>query len=565
MPNTLNALPQTGPLSLEAIADTFYLYAAYADGNPVALSAYYGDFTKQYNPPSGPQVSFQTTTSPSTPPIPVSITKRINFDPFHGKRFGFPVPLSINSPTNNYNVYDNANVYTLANYGLAVNTPGMPFNITVTNNSSIGSVKYTAPSTSPTTKSFTTPGTYTWTVPAGVTSINIVVVGAGGGGGFSSGFPFFKKSGGGGGGGVKTLNDFGVTVGSIITITVGRGGVTGTNGYGGNSSVSISNTTANGGQNGYNSTSGGGGGAAGGTGGAAGGSGTYTTVGKGGTTIAAPYGVGGDGDVNGTDGAVFISYATVNGTATDASGTAAMAIGVSSDGSKIFNQYASVQLINNGTITGNTNKTPARSYGGGTYTINEGQDKVNWSVSGGGGGGQGGGPHDAGYSAGASGGGGGGASGSVNVKQGDVISVVGGGGGIGGQVYNGGGGGGGGGSVTLNGISVGSAPGGGGGGSGGGSYGGGGGGGGGGGYTDGNGNSGYGGYGGSGSASISWQPNLPGGTALNLTYHTTIINNNVIQGGPGSDSSKQNPGYSIVGIQFVNDGVKGKSPIGPTK
>ena len=46
-------------------------------------------------------------------------------------------------------------------------------------------------------QAFTTPGTYSWTAPAGVTSVSVVCVGGGGAGG-TNGIVFY----GGGGGGL---------------------------------------------------------------------------------------------------------------------------------------------------------------------------------------------------------------------------------------------------------------------------------------------------------------------------------------------------------------------------
>jgi hypothetical protein len=64
-------------------------------------------------------------------------------------------------------------------------------------------------------KAFTSSGT--WTVPAGVTSVKVLVVGGGGGGGGST-------AGGGGGGGVIYNSNYPVTPG-VITVTVGDGGL----------------------------------------------------------------------------------------------------------------------------------------------------------------------------------------------------------------------------------------------------------------------------------------------------------------------------------------------------
>ena len=58
---------------------------------------------------------------------------------------------------------------------------------------------------------------YSFTVPAGITKVDYLVVGGGGGG----------ASGGGGAGGVLMSNDYSVTPGASIAIAVGAGGVGG--------------------------------------------------------------------------------------------------------------------------------------------------------------------------------------------------------------------------------------------------------------------------------------------------------------------------------------------------
>lgn len=126
-----------------------------------------------------------------------------------------------------------------------------------------------------TVESFTTVGTTSWTAPAGVTSVNYLVVAGGGSGGGQG------PSGGGGAGGVVT-GTLAVTPGSSYTVTVGAGGIsTGGsvdgNGRPGNNSV-FSTVTALGGGGGiaYSTDSGtwassgvgnGGSGGGGGTGG----------------------------------------------------------------------------------------------------------------------------------------------------------------------------------------------------------------------------------------------------------------------------------------------------------
>ena len=69
---------------------------------------------------------------------------------------------------------------------------------------------------------FLTVGTYSVTIPTGVSALNYLVVGGGGGGG----------SGGGGGGGVLSGLNFGVTPNASYTVTVGAGGRGGCGGAG---------------------------------------------------------------------------------------------------------------------------------------------------------------------------------------------------------------------------------------------------------------------------------------------------------------------------------------------
>lgn len=72
---------------------------------------------------------------------------------------------------------------------------------------------------------YTTPGTYSWTCPAGVTSVSAVCVGGGGGGGYQ------WSSGGGGGGGLGWKNDITVVPGQNYTVVVGAGGPSLANAY----------------------------------------------------------------------------------------------------------------------------------------------------------------------------------------------------------------------------------------------------------------------------------------------------------------------------------------------
>src|SRR6202044_2587241 len=73
---------------------------------------------------------------------------------------------------------------------------------------------------------FAATGTFTWTPPAGVTSITIQAWGGGGGGGGTSAADAARGSGGGGGGGFSQ-GTMAVTFGTTYTVVVGIGGIAG--------------------------------------------------------------------------------------------------------------------------------------------------------------------------------------------------------------------------------------------------------------------------------------------------------------------------------------------------
>jgi len=149
---------------------------------------------------------------------------------------------------------------------------------------------------------FDTPGTYSWTVPPGVTSISAVAVG--GGGSTTSAV----INGGGGGGALAYANNFSVTPGDVYNIDVATsgadsfvllanppntiivfagGGLAATGNTGGAGGSVVTGTGGAGGNGGSGSNSSGGGGAGGysgtgGTGGAPGGNGTAGAGGGGG-------------------------------------------------------------------------------------------------------------------------------------------------------------------------------------------------------------------------------------------------------------------------------------------
>lgn len=121
---------------------------------------------------------------------------------------------------------------------------------------------------------YSTPGTYTFTVPDNVFSLSVVCVGAGGSGGasYATNTPVYTPGGGGGGGGLGYKNSITVTPGQTFQVVVGAGG------------ASVKRTTANTVKNGNS----GGDSSFGGTlvigrGGVAGNGGTSTNAGTGGS------------------------------------------------------------------------------------------------------------------------------------------------------------------------------------------------------------------------------------------------------------------------------------------
>jgi prepilin-type N-terminal cleavage/methylation domain-containing protein len=123
-------------------------------------------------------------------------------------------------------------------------------------------------------QTYSTVGTYSWTVPAGVTSVEYLVI-AGGGGGYNGWY-----GGGGGAGGMLTGTGYAVTPGVSISITVGAGGAGGTNG---SNSVFGTLTAIGGGTASCPGVAGGSGGGASACSGAVGGAGTSSQGYAGGT------------------------------------------------------------------------------------------------------------------------------------------------------------------------------------------------------------------------------------------------------------------------------------------
>ena len=154
-------------------------------------------------------------------------------------------------------------------------------------------------SAAPGSVTYSTPGTYCWVVPAGVTSVSVVAVGGGGGGASNIYSCCTCYAAGGGGGGLGYANNKTVTPGSSIRVVVGAGGTyaSGTAGSGG--ARSYATTVAVGG-GGHGGTSAGLGGSPGTHSGCGGGNGGYGGCG---ITASCIHGSGGGGGAGGYSGA----------------------------------------------------------------------------------------------------------------------------------------------------------------------------------------------------------------------------------------------------------------------
>ena len=179
-------------------------------------------------------------------------------------------------------------------------------------------------------QAYTTPGTYSWTAPAGVTSVSAVAIGGGGGGHWGTGFNG-NKLGAGGGGALAWVNNIPVVPGNSYTVVVGTAGISdtglGTGATNGGDSYFINTTTvfAGGGKIGSSSdTAGGLGGTytvtsaygtAGGGRGGAGGNGYYlvSSYGAGGGGAGGYTSTGGAGGNGGTSGTGFGNSSTDGG------------------------------------------------------------------------------------------------------------------------------------------------------------------------------------------------------------------------------------------------------------
>jgi len=142
-------------------------------------------------------------------------------------------------------------------------------------------------------------GSGTWTVPTGVTSIELLMVGGGGGGGANSGGSSYNDGGGGGGaGGLIYRPNYTVSPGAVLNYSVGVAGTAGSSSQGGNGGNTTFDvlTAYGGGGGGMGGGNQSGGTALGLSGGSGGGSVNYTTVQPGASTSQPSSGSGGFGN-----------------------------------------------------------------------------------------------------------------------------------------------------------------------------------------------------------------------------------------------------------------------------
>lgn len=165
---------------------------------------------------------------------------------------------------------------------------------------------------------YTTAGTFTWTCPAGATSVQVECIGGGGGNSSAGGVPV-RGGGGGGGGAYSKSNSIAVTPGVGYTVTVGAGRAGSQNGGAAGSSSFVGDAGATclavGGVNASASSGGAGGAAASCTGD------TKFSGGNGGSGLAGGGGGGGGGSSGGSA-ATGNNGTSTGGTSGGAGGTA---------------------------------------------------------------------------------------------------------------------------------------------------------------------------------------------------------------------------------------------------
>lgn len=219
---------------------------------------------------------------PATPGAPTSVSATAGLALCASVSFTAPVCRGVPNTITNYLVISTPGCITATGTSSPVVVTGLTCNTSYTfkvqarNNSGYGALSAASNSISAKKAScatYTTPGTYTWVAPAGVTSVSAMAVGGGG-----SGRVYVP----GGAGGLGWRNNISVTPGNSYTVVVGAGGTNVSSGQCGSASYFINACTVRGGQGagGNNSSGGGYTGQGGGNGGnSAGGAGGYSGAG----------------------------------------------------------------------------------------------------------------------------------------------------------------------------------------------------------------------------------------------------------------------------------------------
>ena len=253
MPNRIGPLPLSGIITLQDIADVFYLYKPYTDLSEVNIADYYGDKIKHYYP--------------FYPPIPTS-GQPLKTSNFYGKQYLLPITINLSAvPTPIYN-YSTAtvtlsttslDVFAIANsiasnpssYNLPLTTLNIPFYIVVNNNTYVHSSNTAVPAVTISgnfnnitsivinnsgafigatsygggPKSITHgPGSNsTFSAYQGVYGVSWTIQAGGGGGGTAEEVNSGGAGGGGGGGGTSSGYNS-VQIGDTFTADIGAGG-----------------------------------------------------------------------------------------------------------------------------------------------------------------------------------------------------------------------------------------------------------------------------------------------------------------------------------------------------
>lgn len=146
-------------------------------------------YTSQFTPPTGPLTAISGTQL-------LALTSST---------------VTADASSNNFTLTNTGSVSAVVSYPMAKNV-----GVDASGNGNDLNTSYNIVTPMPSVLTYGVPGTYTWTAPAGVTSVQALVIGGGGGGA--------DNGGGGGAGGMVYNASYSVTPGQSYTVTVGSGG-----------------------------------------------------------------------------------------------------------------------------------------------------------------------------------------------------------------------------------------------------------------------------------------------------------------------------------------------------